>query len=250
MHNFRIQTTDGESFDMAHSFNVLVGSFVPSQPDASYTTHDVSGRNGLLLTDVNYGARTIEASCSIYANSPTDLALQLRRLGALMRRHQTFYILPDSEPGLRWLVSCAGPSGVQQAGSFATFSLTFSAWQPFAESDELLTPTFATTSFIVRNQGDIAVDPRALPFELTFTGVSTNLRIRNLATGDDWRYTGATSAADTIRQTGVRSTKNSLSIVRSTNLGLISLAPGDNEFVITGASGATSCSFAFREYYL
>ncbi|PFY57870.1 phage tail protein, partial [Bacillus toyonensis] len=48
----------------------------------------------------------------------------------------------------------------------------------------------------------------------------------------------------------VRSTKNSLSIVRDTNKKVISLQTGINEFEIIGATGAFSISFDFRFQYL
>jgi phage-related protein len=250
IHNFRIETPDGD-YDMAHSFGVLVSSFVPSEPEVSYTTHDIAGRNGVLLTDAHYGVRTIEASCSMYASNPDELARRLRELGALCRKYRTFNLLPESTPGMRWVVSSGGPAGVQQAGSFATFSLTFTAWQPFAESvqaqDESMT---ATSSFTIRNDGDVAVDPRALPLEIIYNGASTNLRIHNTTTGDDWRYTGTSNEGDTIKLDGVRSTKNSLSIVRDTNLELITLAPGDNEFTLYGTSGLPTVQFKYRNYYL
>ncbi|PFY60299.1 phage tail protein, partial [Bacillus toyonensis] len=48
----------------------------------------------------------------------------------------------------------------------------------------------------------------------------------------------------------VRSTKNSLSIVRDTNKKAISLKEGINDFEVTGAKGVFSISFDFRFQYL
>ncbi|PEP89093.1 hypothetical protein CN585_28780 [Bacillus toyonensis] len=107
-----------------------------------------------------------------------------------------------------------------------------------------------TTSFLIYNAGDTQVDPRHMPLRITFTGASENLKIKNKTTKEEWIYTGTTTDTDIIVIDQVRSTKNSLSIVRDTNKELITLNSGFNDFEITGATGAFSISFDFRFYYL
>ncbi|PEP89090.1 hypothetical protein CN585_28785 [Bacillus toyonensis] len=107
-----------------------------------------------------------------------------------------------------------------------------------------------TTSFRIYNTGDTKVDPRHMPLRITFTGASENLKITNKTTKEEWMYTGITTDTDTIVIDQVRSTKNSLSIVRDTNKKVISLQTGRNEFEIIGATGAFSISFDCRFYYL
>jgi hypothetical protein len=89
-----------------------------------------------------------------------------------------------------------------------------------------------------------------LPLKITFTGASTNLTITNTTTGDIWQYTGTTQAGDTITLDGVRSLKNGVSVFGNTNRKLITIAPGWNNFTITGASGSFTISFDFRFYYV
>lgn len=270
MHNFKIETPDG-MFDLADDFGVMVESFNVSEPNVDYDTEKVDGRSGLILLDRTYGSRTLDVRCSVSVMTPQELPLMMRQLGGLFRKHKTFYLLPDSDPGIRWVVSSDGPESKQQVGSFGEFTLRFTAWQPFAESrgtslDALEwvggmwswgqglewgagTASFTTTSFTVNNAGNVPLDPRQLPFVLTVKGASTDMRIRNLTTGDDWQYFGTTGASDTIRLDGVRPTKSGLAIVRDTNRKLITLAPGANNFTITGMTGAVEATFYFRYYY-
>jgi hypothetical protein len=72
---------------------------------------------------------------------------------------------------------------------------------------------------------------------ITFAGASTNLAIANTTTGDTWSYTGTTAAGDTLKLDGVRMLKNGVvSVFGATNRKLITLAPGWNNFTVTGAT--------------
>jgi hypothetical protein len=102
------------------------------------------------------------------------------------------------------------------------------------------------TEFTIYNVGDETINPRQHALVVTFIGASTNLTITNSTTGEEWSYTGATTSTDVIRLDGVRSTKNSLTILRDTNRKLITLAEGANAFVIAGASGSFVLTFEFR----
>lgn len=116
---------------------------------------------------------------------------------------------------------------------------------------QMTTYEYSTNSFSIFNAGDVVIDPRERgDMEITFTGASTNLTISNLTTGDTWVYTGTTDVDDVIRITGIRATKNSLSIFRDTNRALITLARGWNQFSIIGATGALNIKFNFRFLYL
>jgi hypothetical protein len=61
-------------------------------------------------------------------------------------------------------------------------------------------------------------------------------------------YTGITGVNDTITLDGIRSLINGVSVFRQTNKKVLSIAPGWNDFEITGASEFL-ISFDFRFYY-
>ncbi|PGG75176.1 phage tail protein, partial [Bacillus toyonensis] len=110
--------------------------------------------------------------------------------------------------------------------------------------------TKTTATFSIDNKGHVEIDPRQMPLRITFKGASENLKIKNKTTKEEWSYTGITTDKDTIVIDQVRSTKNSLSIVRDTNKKAISLKEGINDFEVTGAKGVFSISFDFRFQYL
>ncbi|MED1407766.1 phage tail family protein, partial [Bacillus mycoides] len=185
---------------------------------------------------------------------------------------KAFYIIDKRNSGKQWLVKCGSDYEIDQQRIYGFFDIQFISSSPFAESigttldplsidssiwqvgqgltTEDLGYVHTTPSFRIYNAGVIPIDPRRMPLLITFKGASTNLKIRNKTTGDEWSYTGTTTANDTIRLDRVRSTKNSLSIFRDTNRKLISIESGWNDFEITGATSPFSISFDFRFYYL
>lgn len=103
-------------------------------------------------------------------------------------------------------------------------------------------------TFNVYNGGTEAVNPRYMPLTIRYSGASSNLTITNRTNGSQWKYNGDSLASHNIVIDGVRSTLNSLTIVRNTTGTLLTLEPGDNEIVVTGASGGT-LTFDFRFYF-
>lgn len=110
--------------------------------------------------------------------------------------------------------------------------------------------TFTNPAIIqVYNGGTERVDPdEGMHLVIKYVGASTLLRILNLSNGTEWKYQSLTVVGDTIKIEGVHSTKNDLSIVRSTNLELIKLEPGWNTIQVTGATNG-QLSFDFRWYF-
>jgi hypothetical protein len=121
-----------------------------------------------------------------------------------------------------------------------------STWSELMVTEKTIYTVRDATEFTLYNAGDVKVDPRQHELVIAYTGASTDLAIKNETTEEEWKYTGTSASGDTIRLDGVRSTKNNLSIFRDTNHKLISLAPGKNEFSLSGTSGNFEITFDFR----
>jgi len=269
--NFKIVTPDGTTYDMADDFNVLVRSFTIGSPRPEIETDKIDGTHGAIKLGKTWGERELSADCSFFAFDALDTPLQRNKLYRLLMSLDEFYIIVDAEPGKRWLVEVADSFAPSKVGTYGEFTVNFVCHSGFAESvgttmdpmtfdsglwqvgqgltGEQLVYTQSTSTFSIFNAGDIPVDPRTIPLVITFYGTSTNLSIKNNTTGDEWTYTGTTSA-QTIKLDGVKSTKSNVSIFANTNRKLITLKPGWNDFVITGATGTYTISFDFRFYYL
>ncbi|MFP7447167.1 phage tail family protein, partial [Bacillus infantis] len=123
---------------------------------------------------------------------------------------------------------------------------------PQVNTDEPIQYLFQQSAFSIWNDGDEPVDPRErwAYLQVLFQGASENLTIKNLTTGDEWSYTGTTAAGDIIELNGIRSLKNGSSIFGQTNRKLLTLAPGMNQFEVSGTTGPFQISFDFRFYYI
>jgi hypothetical protein len=186
---------------------------------------------------------------------------------------EAFYLLPDESPGKRILVKYNSAYSMSRSAAVGEFNLTFASASAYFESigttlDQLTFDTQvwqtgqgltldetmytqSTSAFQIYNAADgVSIDPRELPFVITFKGASTNLQIKNTTTGDTWQYSGTTTASDELKLDGVRSLKNGVSVFGDTNHQLITLAPGNNDFQLTGTSGSFTIEFSFRFYTL
>lgn len=172
----------------------------------------------------------------------------------------------------RYKVRLANVFEIEQMLNFGEGELVFvTVDSPFAESvgttqSELTFPAEAwqigqglmfdeckyihsTKFFSIYNAGDITLDPIDYPMTIGYFGPSNNLEIYNETTGDVWKYTGSSTEGEMITLEGVRSLKNGDSIFPDTNMKLITLAPGWNDFALSGTTGEFLISFDHRFYY-
>jgi phage-related protein len=267
-----VQRKDGTLYDLKQ-LGIRTKDFIVSAPSLRHVTEEIEGRDGSIDLATTEGPRTITCTFRMQAVDTQDYPLLRNEVFRLFRSKESFYLIDRREPAKRWEVKCQDAYDIEQRFVYGDFTVTFVCFKGYAESigstldpltfdselwqigqglavDDDMIYVHSTPSFKIYNAGDVMIDPRVLPLKITFTGASTNLTITNTTTGDTWQYTGTTTANDTITLDGIRSFKNGLSIFGNTNRKLITIAPGWNDFTITGATGAFTISFDFRFYYI
>lgn len=231
----------------------------------------LEGRSGEVVLDRQLKPRQIEAEFYMLATNYADSLLLRDEVYNLVAQGD-FYIAESKLPHKLWRVyveegfeperlalymqtftlPLVAPSGAAESRAGTLTPLTFEedAWQ-FGQGLITEEPKYIhnVPTFKVYNAGAIEINPRFMPLVIKFIGVSSNLTITNKTTGDAWRYDGTTNADDVIKIDGVRSTKNETGIFSTTNKKLVSIAPGWNDFEITGATGPLEASFDFKYYY-
>lgn len=107
---------------------------------------------------------------------------------------------------------------------------------------------FTTNTFIVFNAGNVTVQPESMYLKITVKGVSasSSFSIKNLTTGKT--FTVNKAANGTLILNGLDIKLNGINVLRDTNLTFIDIAPGFNNFEITGGT-FSSIEFDFRYYY-
>jgi phage-related protein len=262
MNLIRIWDLDKNEIDIADYGLTGLRLSIPS-PSYEVSRESIPGRPGAINLGKDLVPRVLTAEFLVQAQDYDTSLLARDDLYKLFS--QPFYIGEIKQPNKRWFVECVDPWTPDRISQETlTIEINLFAEKGVAESVETsleLNPPqisgskiqkykHAASTFEVLNDGDITINPRNHPLIVSYKGASTNLQIKNLTTGDTWTYTGTTTASDTIKLDGIRSTKNGLSIFRNTNKKLITLAPGWNEFELVGASGTFEILFDFRFYTL
>lgn len=270
--NLTVERLDGTRY-LLSDYNISIVGFVVDSPSPRFSWEELENRPGLIDLGTTYRERKIRGSFEFTGEDFQDFPLLRNDIFKIFDSRESFYLIDSREPGKRWLVKANGFSPEQMIANLGKFQIDFISPMAYAESigstmdpktfdaelwqtgqgltlDETMY-THSTSSFQIYNAADgVTINPRFLPLQITFKGASTNLKVTNQTTGDEWSYTGTTAAGDIILLDGIRSTKNNLSIFRDTNKKLITIAPGWNDFVVSGATGTFTIDFSFRFYTL
>ncbi|RFB74445.1 phage tail family protein [Bacillus sp. AW] len=272
--NFKIQYKNGKTLPIdLHNKNLWVESFQIFSPSPDHKTESIEGRHGSIYYGTTLKDRKITSTISIEAFDFVDFDLFRDEIFQMFNPLEKFYIIRDLQPGKRMEVSVDSEFDIDyETLEDGKFSIDFVIHSVFLESIGTTMDSFTfdsnlwqigqgliaedtkythnTTSFRIYNAGDILIDPKNIPLKITYKGVSNNLSIKNVTTGDVWSYAGQTNNGNIIELNGVKSTKNGTSIFGATNWGLITLKSGWNDFVLTGTAGNFEIKFDFKFYYL
>lgn len=116
--------------------------------------------------------------------------------------------------------------------------------------DEKVKYRFTENNFTVYNAGNVTVEPESMYISILFYYCSIpdgKMTVKNLTTGDVLEVNKTTDRSH-IRQDGMVFTIAGVNFFRDTNRKFISLAPGDNQFEITGAT-YDEARIDFKYYY-
>ncbi|WP_332606875.1 phage tail family protein [Bacillus spizizenii] len=264
---------NGVRYDL-NSLGITLREFSPQSPSPVHSSVSIEGMHGEADVGTVYGPRIINCSFYVKARDSADFPLLRDEVFALFDSRQSFYITEQYNPEKRWLVKSNGDYSIDQKELYGFFDIDFISYFPFSESVGTTLNPFTTDAgvwqvgqglqtdeykyvhttrkFSVYNAG-IEIDPRQLmptPLNITYKGSSKNLVITNETTGDTFKYYGTSSSSDSILLSGVQVKKNSASVFGQTNRKLVRLAPGWNQFSLSGIGEGFKISFDFRFYYL
>ncbi|MCM3651335.1 phage tail family protein [Metabacillus litoralis] len=255
------------------SLNLILSSFRKESLSPTNLSEKVEGRDGSIPLATEYGERKLTAIFVTYAFDYYDFDLLQDEIFKLFQTRDEMTIIDSKQPGKQWHVKVENVFSVEAIGGIVgRFQVDFISSKPYGESvgttmdpqtfdselwqigqgliTEETSYTHTTTTFRIYNAGDEEVNPEKLPLIIKYKGASTNLEIKNLTTGDVWKYTGTTLPGAVIELNGVKSFKNGASIFSDTNWAVIKLAPGWNDIELIGTNGSFEISFDFRFYYV
>lgn len=265
-----IELLNGTRYDIANYSLKRLFHRIPSA-EIFHSLSPVEGRSDI-ITSSKFNNRIISVELLYESYDIYDYYLLRDELNALFARTEPFYIIFKREPYKRWKVRLSNQFNIEPHPRMQSFNVEFLTDNVCAESvattadlkewdvdkwgwngtiswDEDLQYNFASNNFVVKNLGNAAIDPRQNELEIVIKATASSyLQITNTTTGEVFQFNGPLTANDTLILRGIRSLKNDVSVFRNTNHKVLTLAPGPNDFQITGGT-LTSITFNFRFLY-
>ncbi|WP_445479178.1 distal tail protein Dit [Lysinibacillus irui] len=268
-----IQLLDGTTKDIQDYNLKRLFHRIPSL-DVSHVTESVEGR-GDLVVGTQYKQRVITVTLLYIVPDICGYDLLRDELNALFARDESFYIIFKREQWKRYKVRLAQQLEMEPNQHMNSFDISFRMDDLFAESvgtsldlqnrgewdadlwgfgsgidyDTQYNYSFNSNYFVVKNIGNQKIDPKQSTLEITLKGNFNNfVQITNFTTEEVYRFNNPLSSTDTLKLSGIRTLKNSLSAFKHTNHKLLTLAPGDNLITVEGGT-VDSVVFDFRFLY-
>ena len=242
------------------------------------TVDTVDGRPGVVDYGFNYTDRPVALFLRIKATDAADFRLLRNEVFATFDVGSAFYVaeadvpsrvlkvvvdesyIPDrlTEEYADFDINCRTLDSVFWESIYTTKELHDSGYSATAEKyglvdnidDEKVKYRFTENTFTVYNAGNVTVEPESMYLELLFyycTIPDGKMTVKNLTTGDVLEINSVENRMH-IKQSGMKLTIGAVQRFRDTNRRFISLAPGDNQFEITGAT-FDEARFDFKYYF-
>nr|WP_188388705.1 phage tail family protein [Priestia taiwanensis] len=233
------------------SKKLFVSSFHISSPTPEHRTDRLESQDGVIYFGSNIKERKLSAKIFVEADNYLDFDLLRDEIFTIFNPLEPFYIIRDLQPDKRMFVSVSSDFDVDYLDwDTGEFEIDFVMYSGYVESNEQKKVINQTNKFKITNDGHIPINPSNRALVITYVGAGDNLTIMNKTTGEKFMLNGVLKTTDTVRIDGLSVKKNNLSVFRNTNKQFISLAKGENDIEVVGATGAYTVTFEYRSYYL
>lgn len=249
--NFKLYSSDMQTLIDMHAEGIWVEDVLIPSVSPRHETTEIDGYDGEYHLETTYAARQIVTRLQ-YENNLTNNIEEFKRwLTSFLNPKEFYYLVLDEDPTIRYGVRVSNSYSLEELTvEDGNFEIEFIMFSPFRETINLVEMEFTELSFVITNDGNEFVDPRKhLDTTYEFIGDSTGLDIHNLSTGEHFVYSGSTVSSVPLKMQGVRVLKGDVSVLKDTNKGILTLRPGENQIIITGASGPISFKIQTRFYF-
>ena len=241
------------------------------------TVDTVDGRPGVVDYGFNYTDRPVSLFLRIKAADAADFRLLRNEVFATFDVGSAFYVaeadvpsrvlkvvvdesyIPDrlTEEYADFDINCRTLDSVFWESKYTTLELHDTGYSATAEKyglvdnidDEKVKYRFTESNFTVYNAGNVTVEPESMELAIQISNVSTTgtLSLKNITTGEEFRLSKNLSGRN-ISLNGMNVRDGTVNAFRDSNRRFISLAPGDNQFEVTGAT-FSQVWINFKYYY-
>ncbi len=240
----------------------------------TFDTVEINGSDGVLPGQITFAPFKLTLRFSYKATDITDYRLFKSNIRGILFRRTPFYIINSDLPGKKYAVVCESNTITDITSKFGTFEVTYTVYKGFSESvnttdDEFLfeynwmfdngipldfTPKYLheTNQFTIWNGSTDKIDPRNLHHQLQIllnVNATNGFELVNYTTGDVFKYNKSISSNVDFVLSGIHAYRDQNKVGIDTNRGVITLAPGKNEFKIKGDVTSQKVLFKFPFIY-
>lgn len=252
-------------YDVPDLEHVLIADS-PYVADAKQTDEyqKIGINDGQSLLSTSYAQREIKMTVVFDGMNRNDVVLAFDALQRYLVQRDPYWICFDNWPQRMYYVKVSEISQTHLTDMGFAVEVTFTdqiglsrsvgtstEWSTnavigFGNNQPVETPRYSFTSnnFTVKNLSDVRIDPerRGHDFKLTLVGQSGgNLKVTNKTTGESISRKGSFNGTWVLD--GVNPELNGKGDLLNTDMGVISLQVGDNEFQVDNFSGTIGFDF-------
>ncbi len=245
-----------------------------SFPEEQSNSVEINGVDGVLPGAISFAPFSLELEMIYIGIDKVDYQLFTHNIRSLFNRRNPYYIIHSDLPGVKYAVNGVKVSFERIYTNNLKMNIECSVYKGFSESvnttdDEFLfesnwmfdngipldfTPKYQheTNQFTIWNGSTDTIDPRNLHHQLQIllnVNATNGFELVNYTTGDVFKYNKSISSNVDFVLSGIHAYRDQNKVGIDTNRGVITLAPGKNEFKIKGDVTSQKVLFKFPFIY-
>ncbi|MBU6132144.1 phage tail family protein [Staphylococcus xylosus] len=234
---------------------------------------EIKGTDGVMMGPSTFGPFKLILRFSYIGEDITDYKLVKTKLRNLLYQRNPYYVVHSDMPGKKYAVYCENNAIEDLTSKFGTFEMTFQVYKGYSESlyktdqyslisdkwqfesgvmpDAEIKYKHTRQKFSIYNGSSDTINPRKrhqLQIWIRLK-TTTGFKLVNKTTGDVFEYKGKLETNQSFLIDGAYPYIEKERCGRLTNHGLITLAPGYNDFEIWGTVSDFEIQFIFSFIY-
>lgn len=234
---------------------------------------EIKGTDGVMMGPSTFGPFKLILRFSYIGEDITDYKLVKTKLRNLLYQRNPYYVVHSDMPGKKYAVYCENNAIEDLTSKFGTFEMTFQVYKGYSESlyktdqyslmsdkwqfengvmpDADIKYKHTRQKFSIYNGSSDTINPRMRHQLKIWIRLKTNIgfKLVNKTTGDVFEYKGKLETNQSFLIDGAYPYIEKERCGRLTNHGLITLAPGYNDFEIWGTVSDFEIQFIFPFIY-
>ena len=245
--------------------------------DTKTKEQEIAGGDGVLIGANNFGSFELTLKFYYDGVDDSDLILFTEKIKRIVHTRNAMYVVHSDIPGRKYAFNSAKIEWEKITNSDMTFSIVFNCYKGYAESlydtdqfslmsdnwqfgsglvpDDTISYNHTRTNFEIFNGSSDTINPRMRHRLKIYIQLNAKngFRLVNKTTGDIFDYKGKINKNDRLLLDGaypwLLHDFQDKRCGRSTNHGIITLAPGYNKFEIWGNVSDVNIKFIFPYIY-